>query len=231
MILSWSCCITVSVFLFFFFTIVYNPSKSFFWAYYEYYIQLCVASRAGLASRQPVSCECLSEAALLTPQRQHGSLAQIQCCELKLWRHVGGRSYVVSTFPPSSSSSSPLLPTAAHHTLTSGHPPRGPGGGGWTRSPAHKSGEKGTKATHDEGRDRRWSFRGEGWRGRLTSLLCRLTDQRGWRAVWCRSGHLVQIEWDTKGWERATARQQQRAPVSHAPPCENEPSKNGSSFM
>lgn len=48
----------------------------------------------------PFSCECLSEAVLLTPQRQHGSLAQTQCCELKLWlwRHVGGRSYAVSSF-------------------------------------------------------------------------------------------------------------------------------------
>lgn len=131
--------ITTNVIFLLLFIILQN-----FWNYCEYYIQLCVTAQTGLASRQPVNCECLTEAVLLTPQWQHGSLAQTQCCELKLWpwRHVGGRSYVVSTFYPSSSSS-PYSCTSHTDLWPSSMRPRGRGLDQepctWVRGDRHKS--------------------------------------------------------------------------------------------
>lgn len=112
--------------------------------YYDFNIEGVLHPKQGWLPGSQFTRECLSEAVLLTPQRQHGSLAQKQCCELQLWpwRHVGGRSYVVSTFHPSSSSS-PYSCTSHTDLWPSSMGPNGWGGGA---QPGARSGETGTES-------------------------------------------------------------------------------------
>lgn len=193
-----------------------------------------------------VSCECLSDAVLLTPQRQHGSLARIQCRELKLWpwRHVGGRSYVVSTFfsPSSSISSSSVSPySCTSHTDLWPSSMRPPGGGGGGALPGGLHTGQGRQAQKQDGGGIGAKVLGvEGGGGEVSEplIFCRLTDQRASRAAMLsarrRSGRLAVPSTGSgrqRGGKEQQRRQQQRAPVSHAPPCESEPSSNGSCFM
>lgn len=116
---------------------------------------------------------------LLTPQRQHESLAQTQRCDRDvMWVAVPMQSALSFSFfsffaPPLP----PLLrPTAAHHTLTSGHPLQGlrGEGRGAHREPCTQVGEGST-----EGEDRRnRRLKGEGC-PRSVNLYGPTSSERG----------------------------------------------------
>lgn len=128
-----------------FLTIIHNLPESIFKA-------SCIFASCPKQGRLPEGRLCLSETVLLTPQRQHGTLARMEGYELKLWpwHHLGDHSYAVSTFskPPPPPPPRHLCCAAAPRTLTSGYPPPGLGGrcmhaGQGEASPKHHRGTGG----------------------------------------------------------------------------------------
>lgn len=118
------------------FTTVQNLLKSLF--YYEYYIQqLCVMSRAWLASSVYLRLCCLHQWGSMGVWHRHNAVSSNCDCDV-MWVAIPMHSALFAP-PPLQ----PLCcPTAAHRTVTSGHPLWGTEGRGWR----HRLEETGAKS-------------------------------------------------------------------------------------